>query len=185
MSGFHNDSLPTSRLLGHSLKLALAVVVTGLIVVFLVDREEGSVAPLALSRDLAPARDRAVAGPTSELALKAGSRGHFVVEAEINGETLRFLVDTGASSIYLTPDDAAQLGWTPQRLTYSERYQAAGGEIRAAPITLRTLRIGQLELYDLPASVGESPGAISLLGMTFLKSLESYEVRGDTLILSW
>ncbi len=185
MTGFHEDSLPGNRLLGHSLKLALAVVVTGLVVVFMVDREARAPAVLDLSRDPAPARGPAVAGATSELVLKAGSRGHFVVEAEINGETLRFLIDTGASSIYLTPDDAAQLGWTPQRLTYSERYHAAGGEIRAAPITLRTLRIGQLELYDLPASVGESPGAISLLGMTFLKSLEGYEVRGDTLILSW
>jgi GMP synthase-like glutamine amidotransferase len=63
--------------------------------------------------------------------------------------------------------------------------RAFGGEVRAAPVTLRSLRIGQLELYDLPASVGESPGSLSLLGMTFLKRFESYEVRGDTLILSW
>ena len=57
--------------------------------------------------------------------------------------------------------------------------------MRAAPVTLRSLRIGELELYDLPASVGEQPGSLSLLGMTFLNRFESYEVRGDTLILSW
>jgi aspartyl protease family protein len=57
--------------------------------------------------------------------------------------------------------------------------------VHAAPVTLRSLRVGQLELYDLPASVGEAPGSLSLLGMSFLKRLESYEVRGDRLILSW
>ena len=108
-----------------------------------------------------------------------------MVDATVNGEPLRFMVDTGASSIYLTPEDAVRLGWPPQRLTFSERYGTAAGEVRAAPVTLRSLRIGQLELYDLPASVGEQSSGISLLGMSFLKRLESYQVRGDTLILSY
>jgi aspartyl protease family protein len=188
MSRFQDDRAPTSSLLGHSLKLAAAVVVTGLVVVFLLDRPEGAwpgVAAPAASGSGAAGSQVATRGPVSELVLKAGAHGHFMVDAAVNGETLTFLVDTGASSIYLTPEDAATLGWPPHRLTFSERYDTAGGEVRAAPVTLRSLRIGQLELYDLPASVGESPGSLSLLGMTFLKRFESYEVRGDTLILSW
>jgi aspartyl protease family protein len=181
MSAFHQDSEPRSGLLGHSMKLAAAVIVSGLTVVFLVDREEtGPAAPQAA----VPVRT-AAAAPASELVLKAGAHGHFMAEAMVNGQPIEFLVDTGASSIYLTPDDAARLGWTPQRLTYSERYVTASGVVHAAPVTLRSLRIGQLELYDLPASVGEAPGSLSLLGMSFLKRLESYEVRGDRLILSW
>src|SRR3546814_1068496 len=108
-----------------------------------------------------------------------------MVEAAVNGTPITFLVDTGASAIYLTPGDAARLGWTPLRLTYSERYSTASGVVHAAPVPLRSLRIGQLALYDLPASVGDESTSVSLLGMSFLKRLESYEVRGDRLILSW
>jgi len=184
MSGYHHDSAPTSGLLGHSLKLAVAVVVTGLAVVFLIDREELG-ETVVTQREAPSARGREAAGPITELVLQAGPHGHFMAEAVVEGTAMQFLVDTGASSIYLTPDDAARLGWTPQRLTYSERYETASGEVRAAPVTLRSLRIGQMEFYDLPASVGEAPGNLSLLGMSFLRRFESYEVRGDKLILSW
>jgi aspartyl protease family protein len=181
MSGYHDDSAAPSGLLGHSLKLAVAVVVAGLAVVFLVDRE-GTSPTVPAAPQAAAARAPAA---VSELVLQAGPHGHFMVEATVNGTPITFLVDTGASSIYLTPDDAARLGWTPPRLTYSERYSTASGVVHAAPVTLRSLRVGQLELYDLPASVGQQPSSVSLLGMSFLKRFASYEVRGDRLILSW
>ena len=187
MPGYHDNSTVGSGLLGHSLKLVISVLAAGLAVVVLADRGDGGGAT-------APGRDPAVASatapaqktvPFSELVLRAGAHGHFTVDASVNGQTLTFLVDTGASSIYLTPQDAARLGWTPPRLTYSERYHTAAGEVRAAPVTLRSLRIGELELYDLPASVGEEQSSMSLLGMTFLKRFDSYQVRGDRLILTW
>jgi aspartyl protease family protein len=186
MSGYQDDSTAGSGLLGHSLKLVLSVLVAGVAVVLLADRgDEGASAP---GRDPAVASAAASAqkaAPFSELVLRAGAHGHFTVDASVNGQTLTFLVDTGASSIYLTPQDAAALGWTPPRLTYSERYHTAAGEVRAAPVTLRSLRIGELEPYDLPASIGEAPSSMSLLGMTFLKRFDSYQVRGDRLILTW
>jgi len=189
MSSLHEDEAPRSGLLGHSLRLAIAIIATGIAVVLFLDREAPDSAPLrATETPTAPKVSEAAApapGPVSELVLKSGRYGHFMVNATVNGESLHFMVDTGASAIYLTPQDAERLGWPPQRLDFSERYDTAAGEVRAAPVTLRSLRIGQLELYDLPASVGEQPGNISLLGMTFLKRFESYEVRGDTLILSW
>lgn len=200
MSGTHEVSHSGSGLLTHSLRLAVAVVATGLVVMFLLDEDKAGSAPVSALRDVTPSSShgaarqgtagqgtgsRAASGPFSELALQAGAHGHFMVDAMVNGEPLRFMVDTGASSIYLTPEDAERLGWPAQRLTFSERYDTAAGEVRAAPVTLRSLRIGQLELYDLPASVGEESAGISLLGMSFLKRLESYQVRGNTLILSW
>jgi aspartyl protease family protein len=183
MHGYPEQNAPRNRLIAQSLKLSAAVLVGGLALVMLLDRDgvrpTGAAAPAA-----EPARSTA-ARPVSELVLRAGSHGHFMVEAAVNGTPVTFLVDTGASAIYLTPDDAARLGWTPQQLTYSERYATASGVVHAAPVTLRSLRIGQLELYDLAASVGEQPSSISLLGMSFLKRFESYEVRGDRLILTW
>lgn len=194
MSSLHDEQVPRSGLLGHSLRLAIAVVATGIVLVLFLDGRttDRAVQPLgqvpAASSPAAQSvsrKEAAAKGPVSELVLKSGAYGHFILDATVNGETLRFMVDTGASSIFLTPQDAERLGWPAQRLDFSERYDTAGGEVRAAPVTLRSLRIGQLELYDLPASVGEQPGSISLLGMTFLQRFESYEVRGDTLILNW
>ncbi|WP_420349177.1 retropepsin-like aspartic protease family protein [Pelagibius sp.] len=181
------EGIVSTGLLGHTLRLAAAVMVTGLVVVLLVDRNDG-MAGLGDAGQAAPqvaAAPDPVAQAGSEIVLKAGAHGHFMVDATVDGEVLRFLVDTGASSIFLTPQDAERIGWSKERLTFSQRYDTANGEIRAAPVELRSVRIGQLEFYDLPASVGEAPGSISLLGMSFLKRFESYEFRGDTMILTW
>ena len=171
------------------------VMVTGLVIVLWLDRSPAPDDPgPVVVRDVSPAKNASsrrqsgsVAGTFagSEIVLQAGAHGHFMIDAIVDGRELRFLVDTGASSIFLTPGDAETLGWPRERLTFSERYDTANGEIRAAPVTLRSLRIGQLEFYDLPASVGEAPGSVSLLGMAFLKRFDSYQVRGETLILSW
>jgi len=185
MSGYHDDSVPrSSGLIGYSLRMGAVVIAAGLLLVSLIGREEAALLPSAADA----ARGQQASRPAvsvSELVLQAGPHGHFIVAAAVNGKTITFLVDTGASAIYLTPEDAKRLGWPPQRLTFSERYSSAAGEVRAAPVTLRSLRIGQLELFDLPASVGEQPSDISLLGMSFLKRLDSYQVRGDRLILAW
>lgn len=185
MSGYHDQSEPrSSGLIGHSLRLGAGVIAAGLLLVMFIGREEAATLQSAADAPRGQQASRP-AGPVSELVLQAGPHGHFVVDASVNGKKVTFLVDTGASAIYLTPEDAKRLGWTPQRLTFSERYSSAAGEVRAAPVTLRSLRIGQLELFDLPASVGEQRSEISLLGMTFLKRLDSYQVRGDQLILAW
>lgn len=193
------DAVVSTGLLGHTLRLAAAVVVIGLVVVLLIDRNDGmaglggaaepaaQVAAVSNSGAQTGAQgwDQGGGQGGSEIVLKAGAHGHFMVDATVDGEVIRFLVDTGASSIFLTPQDAEALGWSKERLTFSQRYETANGEIRAAPVELRSVRIGQLEFYDLPASVGEAPGSISLLGMSFLKRFESYEFRGDTMILTW
>ena len=120
-----------------------------------------------------------------EYVVEAGSHGHFVIEAVVDGVPLTFLLDTGASEIILTLADARRLGYPPQRLEFSQRFRTANGEVRAAPVRLRELRVGQFSLYDLDASVNEAPLAISLLGMSFLDRLNGYEVKDGRLILRW
>jgi clan AA aspartic protease (TIGR02281 family) len=120
-----------------------------------------------------------------EYVVEAGPGGHYVIEASVNGAPVTFLVDTGASDIVLTVDDARRIGLQPRTLDYSERYATANGEVRGAPVTLRELRIGQLRLFDVAASVNEAPLGISLLGMDFLEQLSSYEVERGRLILRW
>jgi predicted aspartyl protease len=52
-------------------------------------------------------------------------------------------------------------------------------------VVLREIRVGQLARYGVPASVNEAPMAVSLLGMSFLRQLEAWDVRGDILRLYW
>ncbi|MCH8998272.1 MAG: TIGR02281 family clan AA aspartic protease [Proteobacteria bacterium] len=120
-----------------------------------------------------------------ELLVRAGPNGQFMVDAVVDGVEIRFLVDTGATRVVLTAEDAERLGYRLDGLDYSERYQTANGEILGAPVVLPELRIGDLEIEDVRSSVIRAPLSTSLLGMTFLSRLESFEVRDEGLILRW
>jgi clan AA aspartic protease (TIGR02281 family) len=120
-----------------------------------------------------------------EYVIESGAGGHFVVEAVVNGAPVTFLVDTGASNVVLTMADAERLGFRPETLRFTERFASANGEVRAAPVVLRELRIGQFSVFDMPASVNEAPLRVSLLGMSFLRRLHGYGVEDGRLILRW
>jgi clan AA aspartic protease (TIGR02281 family) len=120
-----------------------------------------------------------------EYVIQAGAGGHFVVEAVVNGAPVTFLVDTGASSVVLTMEDAERVGFRPESLRFTERFASANGEVRAAPVVLRELRVGQFSVFDMPASVNEAPLRVSLLGMSFLRRLHGYGVEDGRLILRW
>ena len=124
-------------------------------------------------------------GGDLEHVIDAGPHGHFLIEAIVNGVPVDFLVDTGASHIVLSVQDARKLGFTANQLQFTEQFQSANGIVRGAPVELRELRIGQLRLFDLEASVNGGPLPISLLGMSFLQRLSSYEVARGRLILRW
>ena len=94
------------------------------------------------------------------------------------------LVDTGASLVTLTPEDAQAAGITRGDLVYSARVSTANGVARMAPIKLREVRIDQLSVYDVPAAVIENLN-ISLLGMSFLNRLQGYEMRDGKLTINW
>ena len=133
-----------------------------------------------------PVSQAAQSGATGdELIVRAGPNGHFMVDAVVDGVEIRFLVDTGATSVVLTAEDAERLGYRLDGLEYSERFQTANGEILGAPVVLPELRIGDLEIEDVRSSVIRAPLSTSLLGMTFLSRLESFEVRDEALILRW
>lgn len=121
----------------------------------------------------------------NRLVIPADPRGHFLVDAEVNGTTITFLVDTGASSVVLSPQDARRVGLGPERLRFTERFGTANGTVRAAPVELREIRIGQLAQRYVPASVNEAPMGVSLLGMSFLGRLESWSVESGRLALYW
>ena len=119
------------------------------------------------------------------IAVRAASDGHFRMEASVNGVPVRFLVDTGASDIVLSPTDARRVGFDLARLAFTRPYQTANGVVRGAPVTLDELTVGSVRLSDVRASVNEAPMDQSLLGMSFLARFKGYEVRGGVLTLYW
>ncbi len=120
-----------------------------------------------------------------ELIIPVGRNGHYMVDAVVDGIEIQFLVDTGATSVVLKPEDAERLGYRLEALEYSERFQTANGVILGAPVVLPELRIGDMEIEDVRSTVINTPLSTSLLGMTFLSRLESFEVREEGLILRW
>jgi len=111
--------------------------------------------------------------------------GHFEVRILANDAAVRALIDTGATTTVLTAQDAARAGIDVDALSYSWPVMTANGRAMAARARLDTLRIGPIERHDVTVLVAE-PGLLeqSLLGMQFLSSLSSFEMRGDRLILT-
>lgn len=114
-----------------------------------------------------------------------GSNGHFEVNANVNGAPLTLLVDTGAGSVVLSQDDARKAGIDTDSLAYSVQVSTANGRTTAAPVSLGTLDIGGIQRDRIRALVAR-PGALesSLLGMNYLETLWSFEIRGDRLVLT-
>ena len=124
-------------------------------------------------------------GASNEMVLAEGTNGHFNVIGSVNGREVNFLIDTGASETVLTPSDAVRLGIDIEGLEYSRVFQTANGLGYGAQIELGTLSIGPLVFYDFPVSVNRTEMGSSLLGMSFLRRLESFEVRDRRLYLRW
>ena len=120
----------------------------------------------------------------SEVVVQKGLGGHFSIRAEINGDPVDMLVDTGATTIALSFEDAEALGLDPSSLSFTRTVMTANGPAQAAAVRLDQLAIGPILRQDVRATVS-AEGALgqSLLGMNFLGDLASFEMRRDELIL--
>lgn len=110
--------------------------------------------------------------------------GHYYVSAHVNGVPVRFLVDTGATGIFLSRDDAVSAGLDLDELPFIGSAMTANGPVRTAPVRLDSISIGEIEDRDLRALVNEGEMRESLLGMTYLQRFSSVEIRNGALILT-
>jgi aspartyl protease family protein len=131
--------------------------------------------------DLVPGR---VVSEGRTVAVARTNGGDFAINAQINGARVAMVLDTGASSVVLTREDAKAAGLPIEVLDYSVNIDTANGRARAAPVTLDRVAVGSLVERSVDALVAP-PGQLktSLLGMSFLNRLQSWEVRGDRLLL--
>ncbi len=141
-----------------------------------------------LGRAAAEAAPVETAAPSPDLAAKnAGVRkaadGHFWAEAQVQGRHVRFLVDTGASSVALTAADAKRLGIEVRDLAFDRPVSTAAGKTHAAAVTLDWVSVSGVRVEDVQALVVQDGLEVSLLGMTYLGRLSRFEASGDQLIL--
>lgn len=146
--------------------------------------------------ELSAAYDRALGRQAPLVALaRAGGEveltrtwdGHFRAPVVVNGREdapLPMLIDTGASIVLLRHEDAEAVGIDTRRLRYSTAITTANGGARVAPVTLESLRVGDVELHNVRAAVAERGALHSpLLGMSFLAGLSELTFRGDKALL--
>ena len=131
--------------------------------------------------ELIPGR-AATRGHTVEIA--RGGGGGFSVATQVNGARVAMVLDTGATAVVLTQEAAKAAGLPLEVLNYSVSVDTANGRARAAPVTLDRLSVGGITERSVPALIAQ-PGQLrtNLLGMSFLNRLESWEVRGDRLMM--
>jgi aspartyl protease family protein len=126
-----------------------------------------------------------VATGRRQLVIPQDEQGGYVVWGTVNGQRVRFLVDTGSSDTVLSPDDARRLGIDVDRLDYRYPAETANGKDYGAAYTAHRLQVGPIGLDDFRMAVNRAPMTSSLLGLSFLGRLESFEFRGRNLILTW
>jgi aspartyl protease family protein len=123
-------------------------------------------------------------GGVTEVRIRKRLDGHFTASVKVNGKSISMIVDTGASTIVLKPEDAEKAGIDVSKLTYRVPVITANGRTIAARVRLDEVSIGPLDRKNVDALIAQ-PGALtqSLLGMSFLSRLRSYEFSGDFLTL--
>lgn len=117
----------------------------------------------------------------SEL-VRAGD-GLFYVTGIVNGAPVRFLVDTGASTIVLTAEDAARAGFKPGQDHFADSADTANGRTQMARVTIDDLAVGQVRSRQISAAVVRDGLGVSLLGQNWLSQLASLTISGDRMIL--
>jgi len=135
-----------------------------------------------LRAQLFPAAMVQVSGDTIEL--RRGSDGHFHATLEVNGEPVRFMVDTGASGIVLSRRDAEKVGLDPDALAFLGTAQTANGRVATAGVRLGLVRLGTFTDTGVPASVTEGGLDTSLLGMEYLDRFANIAITGDVMTLT-
>jgi aspartyl protease family protein len=119
-----------------------------------------------------------------QIAIAPDSSGNFRTDVEIDGHLIHMVVDTGATYVSLTNEDADAIGLRPGPADYTYKTMTANGAGVAAKVHIDRLQVGGMEIDDVDAFILPA-GALgtSLLGMSALNRLGSVEMSNGTLVL--
>lgn len=154
---------------------------------FLLPDCSGSGAPAAASDDKpaatgaeSPASKRPVRQGIAAQDLTRSNDGHFYAEVIVNGTPITFMVDTGASMVALTPEDARRAGVHMGSMRSMAR--GVGGIVEVTPVTIDQMSLGTIEAANVRGAVADELD-VSLLGQSFLEEVDRVEIRGDRMVL--
>ena len=119
----------------------------------------------------------------NRIEVPVGNDGHYQLTAQVNDVSVRFVIDTGASSIALGPRDAERVGIDLDNLAYIGEARTANGIVETAPVRLDTLTIGDIRDENVPAMVLRADLEQSLMGMSYLSRFARVSIEANRLIL--
>jgi len=134
-----------------------------------------------LRTDLAPRQT--VVAETGRVEIPRAPDGHYYLTLTVRDTPVRFMVDTGASTVVLSDRDSERLGIDRSKLAFTGSARTANGTIRTARVTLDNVALDGIPQGRLPAWVGDGPLDVSLLGMDYLSRFAKVEITGDRLVL--
>jgi aspartyl protease family protein len=121
-------------------------------------------------------------GSGTSVILERAPDGHFYADARVNGASVRFLVDTGASGVALAQEDARRAGIPISPSSFQVIGRGASGEVRGESVVLERVSLGHKDAQNLPGVILEGSEQ-SLLGQNFLRSFESVSIADDRMVL--
>lgn len=173
--------------LGRNLTyLAIWAVIALIFMVAFVYQDEAKQVGRRVLAELMPGHSVVLTGLNgeNEVVIRRTQGGHFAVNAQVDGQRVGMLIDTGASQVTLTYEDARRAGLKPETLKFSMPVTTANGTAQAAPATIPELSIGPIVRRNVQAAVAQE-GRLdtSLLGMNFLSSLSAVRIQPNEMRL--
>lgn len=167
--------------------LAALLMVGGSLFARYLDRQAGPnpwEPTVAVARAPAKQAEPAQSAGSRNVTVRADDRGHFQVDARVDGRRMEFMVDTGASVIALRASSARELGIHPAPRDFTHNVNTANGTLKAAPATLNMVEIGGLTVRDVQALIiPDEALSTNLLGNSFLSRLRRFEVANGRLVM--
>lgn len=164
------------RNLGRTLQYILA---WGLIIL-------GMVAIVGMWDDIKRAAfpSQAVYADNGRIEIPVSADGHYYLNAELNGTAVRFVVDTGATDIVLSEDDAKRVGINLENLRFNGRAMTANGRVKTAATLVESFSVGPYVDQNVVASITQGDMDISLLGMSYLSRYDQITITQGRLLLT-
>jgi aspartyl protease family protein len=145
----------------------------------------GVLAGYALWQDLAPRLAPVqITHGNGVIEIPKNRGGHFVLTAQVNGQPIEFLIDTGATTVVLSREDAQKSGISVDNLAFTGFAQTANGAVETAAVNIDTLNVGGVQDDNVRAYVTKGDLFGSLLGMSYLQRFEKIEITREKLILT-
>ena len=120
--------------------------------------------------------------PPKETQLERTESGHFYTYATVNGQLVKFVVDTGADVVALTPEDAERAGVKFNPAQFEVVAEGAGGPVRGQDVRIDSIEVDGKLVNDVRGVVLENSRK-SLLGQSYLSRMGEVQMRGDTMVL--